>query len=159
MDPLAFRYLVLTSHYRNRLNFTDNALQSATVALDKLRALFEKRIKGGKVAHKFKKKFEEVMFDDLNTAEGLAVVWAVVKSDLSEADKQATILDFDKVLGLDLANYKPSKIPAEVRKLAEQRVAMRKKKDWAEADKLREKIEALGFEIKDTATAYQLTKK
>lgn len=158
-DPLAFRYLVLTSHYRNRLTFSAEALQAATVALDKLRSLFEKREKGGKVSTKFKKQFEAALFDDLNVAEGLATTWAVFKSDMPVADKQATILDFDRVLGLNLDKWKPVVIPIAVNQLADRREDARKKKDWAEADKMRAAIEKAGFEIKDTAEGYKLSKK
>lgn len=159
MDPLSFRYLVLTSHYRNRLTFSQNALEGAATALDKLRGLFDKRVAGGKVAEKYRKQFEAVIFDDLNVAEGLAIVWAVYKSDLSVADKQATILNFDQVLGLNLAKWRPSTVPAAVRKLAELREAARKKKDWGAADKLRVEIAAAGFEVKDTEKGFLINKK
>lgn len=158
-DPPAFRYLVLTSHYRSRLTFSVEALQAAQTALGKLRGVFAVRAAGGKVVAKYQKKFAAAVADDLAMPEALTVVWGVVKSDLSVADKQATLLDFDRVLGLGLAGWKPEKVPADVKKLADERWKARAKKDWATSDALRSKIEEMGYEVKDGAGSYELIKK
>ena len=83
---------------------------------------------------------------------------------MSDGDKKATILDFDKVLGLKLSESKnPStsaivQIPDEVKKLVESRDAARAEKDFAKSDELRQKIESLGFEVSDTLEGTKIDK-
>ena len=76
----------------------------------------------------------------------------------------ALALEFDKVLGLNLHTAHPPKeddapVPAEAIALAEQRLAARKNKDWAESDRLRDAIAALGYTVADTKEGYSLHKK
>ena len=75
----------------------------------------------------------------------------MVKSDLDPSKKKATILEFDKVLGLDIDLWSPQReeVPDAVKKLVEERLKARTEKNWVEADKLREQITALGYNIKD----------
>ncbi len=157
-DPLALRYLILTTHYRSRLHFQASALQGATVALGKLREVFATKATGGKVVAKYQKAFAAAIGEDLNTAQGLAVVWELVKSSSSLADKQATLVDMDRVLGLGLASYKAPKVSPAVLELARERQAAREAKDWAKADELRGKVEQLGYTIKDTAEGFEIIK-
>ena len=87
------------------------------------------------------------------------VVWSLVRTPAKTlADKQATLLDFDQVLGLDLKNYSVV-IPAEVKKLVAKREIARKKKDFRLADKLRRDILNKGFAVEDTAEGSKITKK
>ena len=158
-EPLAFRYLVLTSQYRNRLNFTEDGLEAAQTALNKLRAVMAPRLKGGKVIEKYQKKFKTAVSDDLNTAEGLAVVWEMVKSKAEVADIQATLLDMDQVLGLGLDKWKPAKVDKTVLELAEKREQARANKEWAESDRIRDEINKKGYDISDTPNGYQLIKR
>ena len=158
-EPLAFRYLVLTSQYRNRLNFTEDGLEAAQTALNKLRAVMAPRLKGGKVIEKYQKKFKTAVSDDLNTAEGLAVVWEMVKSKADVADVQATLLDMDQVLGLGLDKWKPAKADKTVLELAEKREQARANKEWAESDRIRDEINKKGYDISDTPNGYQLIKR
>ena len=93
------------------------------------------------------------MNEDLNVPRALALVWEMLKSDVSDADKKATVAEFDKIFGLGLATWVPQalEVPAEVQALAEQRQAARAAKNWAEADRLRAALHALGFEVEDKA--------
>lgn len=160
IDPLAFRYLVLTSHYRQGLNFTWQALQASQTALNKLREkMIEFGIEFGNDKTKIKKenikkyqqKFSETIENDLNFPQAIALVWKIVKDEkLSDREKYSLLLDFDKVLGLDLKEYKSETIPAEIKKLAKEREAARKNKDWQKADELRKEIEKQGYKIEDT---------
>ncbi|OGI91598.1 hypothetical protein A3A09_00625 [Candidatus Nomurabacteria bacterium RIFCSPLOWO2_01_FULL_42_20] len=91
------------------------------------------------------------MDDDLGTPEALAIVWELIKDEkISDYDKKATLLDFDKVLGLGLDKLKPVEIPAEIKKLVEEREKYRQSGDFKKSDELREKIKSLGFSVKDT---------
>ena len=113
--------------------------------------------------------FNDALGNDLNTAMGITVLYDVLKSSANNATKLALIGEFDKVLGLDLikkaeekaasGDSSESDIPAEVLELAEQRKAARKEKNFALADELRDKIAALGYEIKETREGTQITKK
>ncbi len=102
------------------------------------------------------------MEDDLNAPRALAVVWEVLKSDLSAAEKLAFVEFADSILALDLLRgpeEEKVEIPAEVISLVEQRTAARKAKDWAQSDRLRDQIAALGYVVKDTPQGPQITKK
>jgi cysteinyl-tRNA synthetase len=92
--------------------------------------------------------------DDVNTAGALATVWELLKNpDVSDADKKATILDFDQVLGLTLdkaLQETPIEIPAPVQKLLAERALARTNKDFGLSDDLRNQIHALGYAVKDT---------
>lgn len=151
-DPLAYRYFCMSAIYRAKLNFTWEALNSAQVSLDRLRNAVYEWGKPGSVDADLLARFEDAINDDLNMPKALAVVWEVVKSDLSADVRKATILKFDEVLGLGLADWQPmeEKIPAEVLSLVEQRTLARAEKRWAEADALRGQIVALGYDIEDT---------
>ncbi|HYK08816.1 MAG TPA: DALR domain-containing protein, partial [Candidatus Eisenbacteria bacterium] len=110
------------------------------------------------------KKFMDALNDDLNTAKALAVVWEMVKEDILPGEKKATLLEMDRLLGLDLAKnekgkMKNEKIPDEVEKLMHERQAFRKAGDYKASDELRKKIEDLGFTIQDTKEGSTIQKK
>lgn len=101
--PLALRYFFLQAHYRSKQNFTWEALKSAETGYNRLiRNVSALGNKVGKIEVKFKLDFTEKINNDFNAPQALALTFAVLKSDLSKEDKLATILDFDRVLGLNL---------------------------------------------------------
>jgi cysteinyl-tRNA synthetase len=159
-SPLAYRYLVLQNHYKTSLNFTLESLQAAQTALSRLQSSFlDLGTETGKISEKYKKEFTEALDNDLETPAGLALAWELIRDEnIMPADKKATLLDFDKVLGFGLDKLKPAIIPDEISKLAEEREASRKSGDFKKSDELREQIKNLGFEIKDTAGGYKLEK-
>ncbi len=75
--------------------------------------------------------------------------------------KRATLLAFDKVFGLGLADWAPKEevVPDAVRALAEARLAARRAKNWTEADRLRGELRAAGWEMEDRADGYALKKR
>lgn len=149
-EPMVFRYLAVSGQYRQKLSFSKSALTGAQNSLNKLRAVFAEKTKGGKVCQAHKKKFLAAVNDDLNMPKAFAVVWDLVKSKKSLVDKQATLLDFDKVLGLGLKDYGSSAIPVEVKKLVAEREKARRAKNWIRADQIRSQIKKLGFIVEDT---------
>jgi cysteinyl-tRNA synthetase len=152
--PLALRYLYLQAQYRSKLNFTWAALRASQNGLDHIyNQVLELGKKAGKVNPKFRNKFIEAISDDFNSPQALAVLQEVLKSDLPASDKLATVLDFDKVLGLDLDKVKKEKIeiPDEVNQLVKEREEARKNKNWEKSDELRKKIEEFGYLVEDTA--------
>ena len=151
-DPLAYRYLCLTAHYRSDLNFTWKSLDAAATALGRLRAAYFAWQAAGDVDTGYMQNFRAQVNDDLNTAKALAVTWELVKSDLPSAIKKATLDGFDAVLGLRLAQWAPTvaTIPPEIGALIAERAQAREEKRWADSDRLRDEVRALGFEIDDT---------
>jgi len=159
-DPLALRYFFMQAHYRSKQNFTWDALLGAQTALNNLRSeVLNFSPTKGVINAGFKDKFIAAIEDDFNLPQALAISWEMLKCDLPDSDKKATILDFDKVLGLDLAKLKPIKIPLAVEKLARDRLAARAEKNWAKSDELRDKIIELGYLIEDEKNGYKLKRK
>lgn len=153
-DPLAYRYLCLSAHYRSPLSFSWESLKSAQNALNNLYQVVARYPKPGKVIESDGQKFKQAINDDLDTPQALAIVWDLIKNDYPENKKMATLLEFDKVLGLDLAKTKIalSKVPSEIKKLVAQREELRKQKNWSEADQIRKQIDKNGYIIfKDNA--------
>jgi len=170
-DPLALRYLILTSHYRQGINFSFESLDSAQVALNNLRELVlaakfdkgrptlsaEKREK----VDGFISEFDEALGNDLNVSKGLAVLWKALKSNIPSEDKYDLAISFDEVLGLRLneLNSKVQDTPEEITKLVNKREEYRNNHDFENADKMREEIEKLGFVLEDLPTGVKVKPK
>ncbi len=159
-DPLAYRYLCLTAHYRSQLNFTWEALDAAATGLDRMRHGFL-ALANEPAAHPDAgaiEQFTAFVNDDLNVPRALALAWEVLRGDVAPAIKRATLARFDHVFGLALAGWRPKEetVPDDVRAIAERRAAARKAKDWAEADRLRSELAALGWTMEDRPDGYQL---
>jgi cysteinyl-tRNA synthetase len=151
-DPLAYRFFCLSAHYRTKLNFTWEGLDGAVTAFDRLRSAVYAWGEPGSVDEDFLQRFTEQVNDDLNMPRAMAVTWDLVKSDLPDQVKKATILVFDRVLGLRLAEWQPAEeiIPEEILALVEQRQLARREKRWKDADALRDQVIQAGYEIEDT---------
>jgi cysteinyl-tRNA synthetase len=162
-DPLAYRYLCLTGHYRGQLNFTWDALDAAATALDRLRhGVYALRDAGDAAPDTaLVERFGNELNDDLNLPRALAVTWEALRGDLAPAVKRATLLSFDRVLGLGLAQWAPrvDMVPDDVKAMADARVAARKAKNWAEADRLRGLLNAAGWDMEDRPDGYGLKKR
>jgi cysteinyl-tRNA synthetase len=160
LNPLSYRFLCLTAHYRSQLNFTWEALEGAENALKRLeRAYLDLGKEIGKINENYQETFKKHIFDDLDTPGALTVVWNLLKDDgVSNADKKATLLDFDKVFGLGLADLKEEPVPEEIKKLAEERELARRNKDFKKSDELRDKINREGYELKDLEGGYKINK-
>ena len=160
-DPLAFRYLCATVRYRHRMNFTFTALKAAQRALTSLRdRVWEYRSMtngavpsngGNEATNDWRLKFNDTVDQDLNIPGGLAVMWAMVMSDLPSKSKLDLALEFDQVLGLGLDTV-PSlyHTPENVCASASVRDALRKAANYPRADEIRERINSSGYLVKDT---------
>lgn len=150
-DPLAFRYLALTSHYRKKLNFTWNSLKASQNALDKLKEASTPKVRGRTSNQKFSQKFLEAINNDLDTPQALTILWQVLKDkNLSTGNKQKLIFQFDEILGLGLNKIRLKKAPAAILKLVKEREKLRQEKKWREADEIRRKIQKAGWKMEDT---------
>ncbi len=156
IEPLAFRYLILTSHYRSKLNFTWESARAAENALNSLREFLRHpsdnlvRAQAAYIRN-YEKKFSAFLNKDLNTPEALALTWKVVRDvKLSFKTKKELVLEFDKILGLGLAAVKPLELPVKIKKLIAEREKLRTYKQFVQADGLRRQIELLGYKLEDT---------
>jgi cysteinyl-tRNA synthetase len=167
ISPLAYRYWLLTAHYRAQVNFTLEAVKAAQTAYIRLIEAF---IRLSEVTNEhvhvsnrdYRNEFLAKINDDFNMPEALALAWELIKDhNVKAKDKIAILLDFDKVFGLGLSVVKSMKepIPTEITVLAEERENARKNKEWEKADALRREIENRGFEVKDTPESFELSKK
>ena len=171
--PLVYRFFCLQSHYRKNLVFSWENLDNAKLTFNKLiakiapltteaageidKAEYDRLMNG----------FTAALDNDLNTAVAVTSVYDVLKSTANASTKLALLNEFDKVLGLDMVETAKkslekaddtSDIPAEVMELVEQRKAARKEKNFALADELRDKIAALGYEVKETRQGTEIIK-
>lgn len=153
-DLIALRYLYLGTHYRDETNITWQSLDGAQNALANLRETVRSWDEPKIGCAEYEQKFMEAINNDLNVPQALAIMWDLVKSDYPTSAKAESLLKFDNILGLRLADYiaKPIEVPEEVQKMIERRERARQNKDFIESDRLREKIKKLGFEILDTPT-------
>ena len=166
-SPLALRYFYLTGHYRSQVNFTLDNLKNAENSLDRLKRIISslsednkdsKNAENSKNANKsYLKEFEKTMDDDLNTPEALQVLWKLVR-DTKAKGKLKTIKEMDKIFGLDLLKKEKVDVSAEVKELINEREKAKKEKDWGKADKLRDKIKDLGFQLDDTSDGVKVSK-
>ncbi len=156
INPLAYRYAMLSVHYRKPMEYSEEIIRNAESGLDHLRhQVSDLGSEIGEINKEYKYRFLEVINDDLNLPQALAIVSEMLKSKLSPADKLATILDFDLILGLDLEE----KIPAEIMALAKEREEARISRDWMRSDELRQIIEDQGYLLKDGPSGFTLMRK
>ncbi|OGG02973.1 cysteine--tRNA ligase [Candidatus Gottesmanbacteria bacterium RBG_16_37_8] len=164
-EPLALRYLFLTASYRKEMNFTWESMKAAQSAFVELKDKISEIKNSVELAERtslseeklvtideLRNKFTSSINNDLNTAEGIALLWQVVKSNVPPADKLDLIYLFDEVLGLKLNQIRTKEdltIPDHIAKLAEDREKARKQKNFKEADQLRKMIEKAGYILED----------
>lgn len=178
--PRALRLLFLTAHYRSEQNFTWGNLEGSQKAYRKLLEQFLEFAESGNseeseqisdVGKQYANDFFAAIAHDLNTAQAVSVMWSLVKDGtVSDAEKVKLLLEFDKVLALDLehaatilseleSESQTSEIPVEAQKLLDAREAARAEKDFQKADNLREQLEEMGYEVIDSASGQQLKPK
>jgi len=158
-DPLVYRIYCLGAHYRSKMNFSWEGMDAAATALNRLRSAVYEWGKPGLADVAYVDRFREAINDDLNAPKALALAWEVAKGDLPPPVKKGTVLELDKVLGLDLGTWTPETVvvPEEVKALVRAREAARAEKRWQDADRLREEIATAGFQVRDTAGGPELT--
>lgn len=154
-DPLVYKLFCYSIQYRKKLNFTWEGMDSAKIALERLREAYQKHVNGTEdvaeeLISKYEKDFNEAINDDLNMPVAMSVVWEVAKR-TEKSKKLAELLKkFDKVLGIKIDEYKKEEIPDEIKELLTKRAEARKNKSWAESDKIRDIIKEKGYIVKDS---------
>lgn len=161
LNPLVYRFGAFQSHYRKPMEYSEESMQGAKAGFAHLQNQVRQLggDKSGVVDQCFKTQFLEAINDDLNMPKALAVVQETLKSGLSPKDKLATVLDFDRVLGLDLDKVDDDiNLPSEIVALLKARIQTRADKNWAESDRLRDEIQAKGYTIQDSKEGMKLIK-
>lgn len=159
--PLEFRYFCLNAHYRQKLNFTFDAMDSAKKSLRNLRTAVQKHNGADgelsdETVNAFRADFDEAVSDDLNIPKALGIVWNMAKYDVKSDKMYRLILEADKVLGLDLDSVSEEEpeakidIDAEIQAQIDARAAAKKAKNYAEADRIRAELLAKGIALIDT---------
>ena len=176
------RYFLISSHYRSPINYNLEIIEQCKSALERLytcRDSLDFAIKNApadvaddeeilKTIESRRQQFIDAMDDDLNTADGLAAIFDLVKDintkildkGVSKVTCEAAAKLFDElcdVLGI-LYNRKSNDLDSEIEALIEQRQQARKNKDWATADKIRDDLKAKGIILKDTPQGVTWTK-
>jgi cysteinyl-tRNA synthetase len=164
IHPLAYRFATFQTHYRKPMEYSDESMEAARNGLLHLKNQI-RQVTHGKgekepsANSEFKTKFLAAINDDLNMPRALAVVQEMLKSPISNAAKFATILDFDRTLGLDLDRLdKAQALPEAVQKLMAARQKARQDKQWDASDRLRDEIQALGYVLQDTKEGMKVFK-
>ena len=164
-EPLVFRYLALTAHYRSKLDFTADAMHAAASGLARLRRAVsagaaEPVDLAAEPMAGYRSRFTDAVADDLALPKALAIAHEVASaSDLTDAQRRALLLDFDRVLGLslDAPTAAEAPLPEGAAELLERRAAARAARDFAASDALRDELAALGVEVRDTAAGQETT--
>lgn len=157
IDALSYRYFTYSSHYRNKLNFTWDAIKSAKNSLNKLRDMIalhkdvNKKIDKN-IISKYEEQFLDAINDDMNMPVAISIVWEIAKEKEKSNDFYELIKKFDSVLSLNLdKNDKEDiNIPEDIKLILNERKDARKNKDFAKSDELRDKLKELGYIVKDT---------
>ena len=168
-EPLAYRYLSYTSHYRNKLNFTWEGIKSAQISLNRLRELtLSHKGKEGKISKdvldESENKFLDAINDDINMPVAISVVWDLAKNEVKSNDIYNLILKFDKVLSLDLnkkqedKKIKEENLPEEILEILDKRKKARESKDYALSDMLRDELKHKGYIVKDSKEGQKVEK-
>ena len=166
-DSISIKYLLLATHYRQNLNFTLEALEGAKNSVERLRDFMHSvkdlkyDSKTDKLVDNVKREFENALDDDLNISEALASIFNFIrdinKLGIGGEKIYNLMLDFDKVLGLNLY-VKKEILSKEIKELIKKREKYRKEKNFKKADEFREKLKEKGIILEDTNKGVKVKK-
>lgn len=157
-SPLDYRMFNFSSHYRNKINFTFEAMDSAKAALKRLKEGYKVHNVGDSkidenIIKEYETRFIQAINDDLNMPIAMSVVWEIIKNPNKSKQFANLLKKFDEVLGLKIDNdeskEKVQDLPEEILELIEQRKQARADKNWSKSDELRDIILKKGFIVKD----------
>ncbi|MDF2988066.1 MAG: cysteinyl-tRNA synthetase [Eubacterium sp.] len=157
-DPLAFRYMCLNAHYRNKLNFTWEVMQAAQVSYDRFveGALSHKdgtETVDSAVVSEFLSNFEDAVNDDLNIPKALGIAWNAVRYGKKSQQIFELLTRMNRILGFDLTKKTEANEPElspEIQKLVAERQQARTEKNWKRSDEIRDELKAMGVVVEDT---------
>ncbi len=156
-SPLAYKMFCFSASYRNKINFTWEAIESANKSLIKLKEAYKKHLEGNdevsnEKIYELENKFHSAVNDDLNMPLAMSIVWETAKHEKKSRKIAELLLKFDNVLGIKIDKQEEtnSEIPKEVLELVEKRKLARQNKNWQKSDELRDEIIKKGYTLKDT---------
>lgn len=167
IEPMALRYLLLTAHYRSKINFTNESIAAAQNGLNNLRAdlaalpVEEAPLTGwSEEAQRVREAFHAAINDDLDLPTALSITRETARNaKIAPGERRRLLLDFDRVLGLRLDTVQPNQpkaISEEALALVRERDAARAARDWKRSDQLRDALIAMGYEVRDTPRGTEL---
>lgn len=163
-SPLAYRLFNYSCHYRGKLNFTWEGIESANTSLIRLREGYQKHLNGNsdisdEIIADMENRFHQAINDDMNMPLALSVVWEAVKYPEKSPKIAQLLKKFDTVLGIKIDEVQETKIPQEILDLVEERKQARSDKNWSESDRLRYLIAEKGYIVKDMKDGTEVLKK
>ena len=168
-DPIVYKLFSYSCHYRNKLNFTWEGIDSAAKSLERLRNSYQINLNGTdelttddkEKLVQIEENFHRAINDDLNMPLAMSFVWEAARFEKKNPEVSNLLAKFDSVLGIkiDEVNSEKEEIPQEILDLVEQRKIARENKDWAKSDELRDLIAQKGYLVKDTKNGVEITKK
>ena len=164
-SPLDYRMFNFSSHYRNKINFTFEAMDAAKSALKRLKEGYRNHVQGNEIIEEnilqdYENRFLQAINDDLNMPVAMSIVWEVIKNPNKSKQLAELLKKFDIVLGLKIDEEEQKiDLPEEILDLIEQRKQARANKDWAKSDELRDLISSKGYTVKDSKEGMTVEKK
>ena len=166
-DPLVYKLFCYSCHYKNKLNFTWEGMEATSKSLERLRNSYQTHLNGEDVLNEEDKQkllelennFHKSINDDMNMPLALSFVWETAKFAKKSKEVAEILAKFDTALGIKIDKQEKSQeIPQEILDLVEERQKARNEKDWEKSDILRDKIQKLGYEVKDTKEGAEILK-
>jgi len=173
VDPIVFRFAIQSNHYRKPYNFTFDGLGASEAALKRIRAFrrrmedvfapggggeFKQSIDPGVRIEQAREEFWDALCDDINTPEALAALFTLI-TDLNAQDdrvlmtpeeRSAALAFLDETNAVFAAWPQESQVLGEeIESMIEARKAAKASKNWAEADKIRDNLKAMGIILED----------
>ena len=166
-EPIVYKLFSYSCHYRNKLNFTWDAIDATSKSLEKLRNSYKLNLNGKdeliledkENLKKIEERFHAAINDDLNMPLAMSYVWEAAKYEKKNPEIAKLLKKFDTVLGIKIDKQdedKHEEIPQEICELVEERKIARQNKNWAKSDELRELISKKGYSVKDTANGTEV---
>ena len=168
-DPIVYKLFCYSGHYRNKLNFTWEGIDSAAKSLERLRNNYQNHLNGKDEFNKedneklklIEEGFHKAINDDLNMPLAMSFVWEAARYEKKNLEVAKLLAKFDTVLGIkiEIKNEENKEIPEEIAKLLEQRKIARDNKNWGESDRIRDLISEKGYTVKDTKNGQVIEEK
>ncbi len=164
-DPLVYRLFNYSSHYRNKINFTWEAMEGASKSLERLRNSYQLHIKGTDILNEednnklieLEENFHKAINDDMNMPLAMSFVWEVVRFEKKSPEIANLLLKFDTILSLEIdKDIEKQEIPEEIKQLLEERKNAREQKDWKKSDEIRDILKQKGYIVKDTKNGVEI---
>ena len=167
-DPIVYKLFCYSASYRNKINFTWEAMESTSKSLERLRKGYQTHRAGKdelneediKNLSNIENGFHEAINDDMNIPLAMSFVWSAIRYEKKSSKIAQLLLKFDTVLGLEIEKEDKNEIqiPEEILKLVEERNIARKEKNWEESDRIRDLLQEKGYVVKDTKDGAKISK-